>query len=398
MNALRSDRVAAAFAQVDRHVFAPDVPLQEVYAPTTAVKIKYDERGVPVSSVSAPQIQAFMLEQANIQPGMHVLEIGSGGVNAAMLAELVGKTGGVTTMDIDPEITDRAHRLLDAAGYSRVRVACGDAEHGLPEAGPFDVILVTVGCWDIPPALTEQVAEHGRLVVPLRMRGLTRSVALQREAGRLVSHSAELCGFVKIQGQGAHQELTLPLRGDRIGLRFDDDFPANPDRLDGALSTDSVDAWSAVTVASMEPFDTLQLWLATVLPGFCLLTADNDYDPAAEGGPALSEANVRWFPPAFVDDHGDSFAYLISTRRGEDTFELGSRGFGPHARKAATTMSEQIHTWDRAHRHGPSPVIAVDQEGVCMDAVPGTSATRVINKRHSRITISWPAPSSGKAS
>jgi len=390
MNAIRSDRVATAFAQVGRHVFAPGVPLHEVYAPTTAVKTKYDEHGAPTSSISAPQIQAFMLEQANIQPGMHVLEVGSGGVNAAMMAELVGKTGSVTTMDIDPEITDRAHRFLDAAGYSRVRVACGDAEHGLPGTGPFDAILVTVGFWDIPPELTKRLAERGRLVVPLRMRGLTCSVALQREAGRLVSHSAELCGFVKIQGRGAHQELIVPLHGDQIGLRFDDDnIPINPDLLAGALSTDGIDAWSGVTVAGMEAFDTLQLWLATVLPGFCLLTA-NDYDPTTADGPALSDANSRWFPTAFVDDHGDSFAYLISTRRGEDTFELGSRGFGPHGHDAAMNMSEQIRIWDRAHRRDPKPVITVDQDNAGTDAVLDTSAKVVINKRHSRVTISWP--------
>lgn len=278
LHALRTGRVAAVFDAVDRHAFAPNLPLEEVYAATTAVQTKWDEHGHTISSISAPQIQAFMLEQADVQPGMRVLEVGSGGVNAAMLAELIGETGSVTTMDIDPEITDRARTLLDASGYSRVRVVCGDAEHGLPEAGPFDVIMVTVGCWDIPSAWITQLADGGRLVVPLRMRGITRSLALDRDGDRMVSHSAEVCGFVKIQGHGAHQERML-LHGDRIALRFDDDtYPSNPHRLDGVLVTERADAWSEVTVGGMEPFDTLPLWLATVLPGFCLLAVDSNYD------------------------------------------------------------------------------------------------------------------------
>ena len=74
-------------------------------------------------------------------------------------------------MDIDPEVTDRASRLLDAAGYSQVRVVLGDAERGVPEFAPYDRIVVAIGAWDIPPAWTDQLAGGGRMVVPLRMRG-----------------------------------------------------------------------------------------------------------------------------------------------------------------------------------------------------------------------------------
>ena len=70
--------------------------------------VKWDEHGVPISTVSAPELQAFMLEQADLRPGMNALEIGSGGANAAMMAWLVGSEGTVTTVDIDPDVTDRA--------------------------------------------------------------------------------------------------------------------------------------------------------------------------------------------------------------------------------------------------------------------------------------------------
>ncbi len=401
LDAVRTQRVADVFAKVDRHLFTPGTPLEEVYEATTAVRTKWDERGSAISSVSAPQIQAFMLEQADIRPGMRVLEVGSGGVNAAMLAELVGETGSVTTMDIDSEVTGRTRELLDAAGYTGVRVACSDAEHGLPELGLVDVVLVTVGCWDVPAGLLHHLAAGGRMVIPLRMRGITRSLALERDDDHLVAASAETCGFVKAQGLGQHQERMLLLLGDRIALRFDDDNgPAEPGLLDGVLATKRCDVWTGVTVQGREPFDSLPLWLATTLPGFGQLSVDPHYEPAVDGGPEMAVAQGRWFPSAYVDAHGDSLAYLGTRRRDDGLFEFGAHAFGPHADTAADGMTEQIRAWDRDHRDGLGPVIAVwpretsDQE---LSPPQDIAASAVITKRHTRITISWPAPRSSRA-
>ena len=111
-----------------------------------------DRLDAMISSVSAAYIQARMLEQAESQPGMTVLEVGSGGLNAAYIAEIVGEKGHVVSVDIDPEVTDRAARLLDDTGYTgRVAVTAVDAAHGVPD-GPFDAIIVTVGAWDIAPS------------------------------------------------------------------------------------------------------------------------------------------------------------------------------------------------------------------------------------------------------
>ena len=170
---IASKDVEAAFLAVPRHMFAPEVPLEAAYANDT-VRTKRDEHGVTISSISAPWLQAVMLEQAQIRPGMRCLEIGSGGYNAALMAELVGPGGEVTTVDIDADITDRARRYLPAAGYGQVHAVLADAEAGVAEHAPYDRILVTVGVWDIPPAWLDQLVEGGRLVVPLRMRGLSR--------------------------------------------------------------------------------------------------------------------------------------------------------------------------------------------------------------------------------
>ncbi|GAB4001712.1 hypothetical protein GCM10029992_37960 [Glycomyces albus] len=158
LGVLRSERIADAFRVVPRHRFAPGAPLAEVYAARDAVVTKRDEHGVAISSVSAPEIQAFMLEQAAVEEGMRVLEIGSGGFNAALIAELVGPEGQVTTVDIDSDVTTRAAELLGATGYDRVEVVCADASAALPGDGQWDRIIVTVGAWDVPPAWTDRLA------------------------------------------------------------------------------------------------------------------------------------------------------------------------------------------------------------------------------------------------
>jgi protein-L-isoaspartate(D-aspartate) O-methyltransferase len=384
MGAIRGDRVADAFRAVPRHLFAPGAPLETVYAATDSVVVKRDEHGVPISTVSAPELQAFMLEQADLRPGMNTLEIGSGGVNAAMMAWLVGSEGMVTTVDIDPEVTDRASSLLDAAGYSRVNVMLADAENGVPEHGPYDRIIVTVGAWDIPPAWVEQLAPGGRIVVPLRMRGLTRSLALDRDGDHLVSRSAMICGFVRMQGAGAHQERVLPVRGTQIRLRFDDGGPDDPHPLDGVLDTERTEVWSGVPIGRVESFDTLQFWLATTVPGFCLLAADAEQDPVL-----VAEGN-RWFNLAVVD--GDSFAYLTTRPAGPGRVEFGTHAFGPHAPATAEAMVEQVRVWDRDHRAGAGPDFAVWPKDTPDEALP---QGLVIDKRYNRVTISWPAATIG---
>ena len=197
---IRDERVAAAFRTVPRHLFVPQAPLDIAYA-DDVVLMKRNQAGVVISSVSQPSIVALMLEQAGIQPGDQVLEIGSGGYNAALLRELAGPKGSVTTVDIDPEVTDRARALLDQAGYDDVRVVRADGEYGVPDEAPYDRIVVTVTAWDIPTAWIDQLRPGGRIVVPLRVRGQTRAIAFDRVDGHLESRSMTWCGFVCMQGR-----------------------------------------------------------------------------------------------------------------------------------------------------------------------------------------------------
>jgi protein-L-isoaspartate(D-aspartate) O-methyltransferase len=374
-----SSAVEAAIRTVPRHLFAPQAALDKAYAAHDIVVTKRDEHGVTTSSVSAPSIQALMLEQSGIGVGSRALEIGSGGYNAALMAELVGGDGAVTTIDIDPDVVARARSCLAAAGDDQVRVELADGEDGWAPGAPYDQIIVTAGAWDIPPAWVEQLAEGGTLTVPLRMRGVTRSITFQRGDGCLVAQSAHVCGFVTMQGAGAHAERLLLLRGKEIALRFDDGWPAAPELLDGALETPRAQVWSGVRVRRTESFDTLQLWLATTLDGSCHLAVDPQLDTG------LVAPQNRMSCPAVVDS--GALAYLALRKLDETTFEFGAHAFGTGGTALAAVMVDQIRAWHHDHRRGPGPQIAAYPAGTPDEALP---AGLVIPKRHVHLTISWP--------
>ena len=376
-----SNEVEAAFRRVPRHLFAPEVTLEQAYANDT-VRTKRDGDGVTISSVSAPWLQAVMLEQAQIAPGMRCLEIGSGGYNAALMAELVGPAGEVTTVDIDLDVVERARRFLARAGYERVNVVRGDAEHGVPDRAPYDRIVVTVGAWDVPPSWVDQLTGQGRLVVPLRMRGLSRSVSFVREDDHLVSLGHEMAGFVAVQGAGARPERLVLLHGEEVGLRFDDDQPVDADALRMALRRPRVQAWSGVRFGGMEPFDGLFLWLATSLSNFCLLSRART--SVARG--IVDPASLMATPTLLGES---SFAYL--TFREVDpqakTYEFGAYAHGPEAEELAEHLTEQVRVWDEDHRHGPAARIYVYPAGTPAARLP---RGRLIEKHHTTVTISWP--------
>ncbi|MEU3580741.1 methyltransferase, FxLD system [Streptomyces globisporus] len=383
---ISSSEIEAVMRKVPRHAFIPDTPLDKAYDTYAAVITKTDEHGVQLSSVSAPQIQAMMLEQAQVKPGMRVLEIGSGGLNAAYLAELVGWHGEVVTVDIDPVVTERAHRILNEHGYDRVRVLTADAAEPIPELGEVDVVMVTAGAWDIAPAWTAQLKQGGRLVVPLRMRGLTRSVAFTQIPGEhgpyLESVSALICGFVPMQGSTAHREELLLVNGTpEIGLKFDDGLPADPHRLDNAVTFPRHELWTGVVIGLSELIDTLQMAMAISLPGFCTMAVDEDLDTSL-----VAPVNKR-FALAAVED--DTFAYLV-TRRTEDNkhIEYGVHTLGPNAKQFADQVADVLRDWEASRRGGPSPVIRVYPANTSDDQIP---ADRVIDKVHSRVSLSWPS-------
>jgi protein-L-isoaspartate(D-aspartate) O-methyltransferase len=280
---------------VPRHVFVPRAPIEKAYAHDGVVTHPGTD-GRPRSMASAPFVVAQMLEQLDVQPGDRVLEIGAGtGYNAALLAYLAGPDGKVTAVDLDEDVVDAAQQALAAGGYGEVHVVCGDGEYGYPDHAPYDRLIVTAGAWDVPPAWTDQLAAGGRIVVPLRMRGLTRSVALERHDGFLRSRSMRYCGFIPMRGAGHCPEPTLKLSEDiPVLLRLDDRRAVVAEALGRALSHPARHRWLGV----MAPEDELghfEFWLAC-MEGFCRLLAKGD---AVEQG--LVKPMYGWGSMAVID-------------------------------------------------------------------------------------------------
>ncbi|MGX9225905.1 methyltransferase, FxLD system [Streptomyces albus] len=376
-----SPGVEAAMRKVPRHLAVPEASLGDAYSTYNAVVTQEDEHGNHTSSVSAPQVQAMQLEQADVSPGDNVLEIGTNGPNAAYLAELAGSTGQVTTVDIDPAPAARSERFLADTGYTGVNVVVADAEDGYAKHAPYDAIVVTAGAWDIPPAWIEQLKDDGRLVVPLRINGLSRSYRFVRQDDHLVSTSAHVCGFVPVQGAGSHAQQAMQLPGDRgVTLHFDEGPPADPSLLNGVLDTERAETWTGVTVASQEPIGTLQMYLAAHVPTYCSMSIDRELATGRIGPTGLGFSMVA------ID--GANFGYIVVRRDTEKkTAEFGFHAFGPDGEAFAERLADIVRDWGRDYRRGPSPLIAVYPAGTPDDRITGD---RIIDKEHSRISISWP--------
>jgi protein-L-isoaspartate(D-aspartate) O-methyltransferase len=308
---------------------------------------------------------------------MRVLEVGSGGY----IAEIVGPHGTVTSIDIDPDVVARARTGLTRSGHPQVQVIEADGEYGHPGNAPYDAIIVTVEAVDLPPGWTGQLAPGGRLVVPLRLRGNTRSLAFTRRDDQLAATSAILCGFVPMKGAGRHPERRLRLRGDDIVLHIDDDTTTvDVHALAAALDEPRLDVWSPVTTPPGVSFESLLLWLASQPVPFGRLFVDRTRTgdlvaPFAPVSPALLTA--------------DSFAYLALNKIDEETWAFGARAFGPHAEPLADTLLDAVAVWDRDHRHGPEPRYTVHPVG--WTPADDGRVRLVARRRHATIVVTWPA-------
>ncbi|MEO3862895.1 methyltransferase, FxLD system [Acrocarpospora sp. B8E8] len=387
---LRSPRVEDAFRAVPRHVFLPETPLETAYARQVVIT-KRDRDGEAISSASSPSLVTAMLEQLNVQPGHRVLEIGAGtGINAALLAELVGPAGHVTTIDIDDEVTAAARDHLSDAGYPQVEVLCADGADGHPANAPYDRIIVTAGAWDLAPAWWRQLVDGGRLVVPLRLHecGLTRSVAFDHRPGKvsqMVSTSALVCGFLDMRGALAYDEQSIPL-ADGVVLRMN---PADlhttgaPERasygraLAQAMTYPACQRWTGITIGHRDPVEHLDLWLVTSGVRFARIVVTASAQASGIATPAL-----RWSGAALHE--AGNIAYLTLRPTGDATDELGVVAHGPDG---AALTDQTVDLLNRWHAQQPAqPLITAYPAATPDDAMtPGF----VIQRPDSHLAIAW---------
>ncbi|MFC0038568.1 methyltransferase, FxLD system [Actinomadura rayongensis] len=367
--AVESPVVEKALRAVPRHRFLPDAGVEEAYADRPVV-VKRSAGGAPLSSASQPTIVASMLERLAVRPGDRVLEIGTGsGYTAALLRELTGADGEVTTVDVDPDLAAAARERLGAAAT----VVAADGAAGHAAGAPYDRIIVTTGAWDVPPAWWDQLADDGRIVVPLRWRGMTRSVALVRDGDRLVARSADACGFLPMRTADGERSLDLVADG-RVRLVHDEDQAVGADALAAVLDRPRAETWSGVHVTGSDAVHAVWLRLAAAEPGTCALAAR----PAAIDGGLVSPA-LPGTSPAVVD--GPSLAYLATRPAGPDLAELGA--IGHDSGDLTDRMADQIALW---HEAAPAPLLTVHRAGA---EPPKPERGTVVRKRHTTLVLSW---------
>ncbi|MFJ4151925.1 methyltransferase, FxLD system [Streptomyces galbus] len=387
-----SGPVRDALRAVPRHRFAPEVNLADAYdGGDRAVITRRDETGTAISSVSAAWLQADMLESLRLGPGAIVFEAGSGGYNAELIAHAAGPEGRVVSVDIDPWVVRRTRAFLTEAGSGRVTAVEADAALGAPAhlvpRGGFDGSMITYNCWDIAPAWREQLAEGGRLVVPLEMGGYTRAIAFERRGEVLHARRFTYCGFVRDQGHKSRPTPVVPLLDGALALRFDDGPVADTEGLQEALRGRRHEVATGVTMGANAYFGSLQLYAATTLPGFCRLVAHQDPE---EGATAIAKDRDTL---TIIGEASLAYLVHVQTKGGDSPqgkeWEWVAHGFGEQGPELAERLVATARAWDRHIRadnndEHADPLLTLFPAGTPDDALP---AGDVLDKLHCRLVF-----------
>ncbi len=158
---------------------------RHLFVPADQQAAAYEDRPLPIGfgqTISQPYIVAFMTEALALTPADVVLEIGTGsGYQAAVLGELARE---VYTIEIVPELAERARGTLAAQGYRHVHVRSGDGYRGWPEQAPFAKIIVTAAPEEVPPVILEQLAVGGTMVVPVGPQSGVQELRILKKTAR----------------------------------------------------------------------------------------------------------------------------------------------------------------------------------------------------------------------
>lgn len=189
---IRDERVLAAMLNVPRHEFVPPALAAEAYT----------DRPLPIGheqTISQPFMVAAMTAALELSGGERVLEIGAGsGYQAAVLSLLARE---VHTVEMHENLATSAAERLRHLGYDNVHVHIGDGTLGWPDAAPFEAIVVTAAAPGIPPPLAAQLAEGGRLVIPVGTPQEQRLLRVDKHADALTRRELYYCRFVPLIGQ-----------------------------------------------------------------------------------------------------------------------------------------------------------------------------------------------------
>lgn len=188
---IRDPRVLCAMKKVPRHLFVEEALAARAYG----------DYPLPIGekqTISQPYMVALMTEALGPGPEDRVLEIGTGsGYQTAILAELCSK---VYSIERIKALAERAERILKELGYTNFLIRVGDGTNGWKEEAPFDGIMVTAGAPRVPAALLEQLADGGRLVIPIGDEFSQTLTKIVREGDDYHQSTLTGCVFVKLIG------------------------------------------------------------------------------------------------------------------------------------------------------------------------------------------------------
>ena len=186
---ITDERVLQAMARVPRHEFAPERYRDQAY----------EDHPLPIGegqTISQPYMVAIMLEALKLKGTERVLEIGTGsGYVTALLAELAAD---VISIERHWTLADAARELLARMGYKNIRVIAGDGSSGFAEAAPYGAIIVSAAAPQVPRELVDQLADGGRLIIPVGLDDSQQLQLIEKVNGQLRTTLRELCRFVPL--------------------------------------------------------------------------------------------------------------------------------------------------------------------------------------------------------
>jgi len=186
---IRDQRVLDAMLLIPRHEFVPERFRDQAY----------DDHPLPIGyeqTISQPYIVAIMLEALELRPSDRALEVGTGsGYQTALLAQLADR---VYSVERYPSLADEARRVLEHLDCTNASVITGDGTLGLPEFAPFDAIIVSAAASELPTALLAQLAEGGRMIIPVGGADYQELQLVRMIAGEPVVSVREACRFVPL--------------------------------------------------------------------------------------------------------------------------------------------------------------------------------------------------------
>lgn len=193
---IRDHAVIAAMRRIERHRFLP---------PDTSIAEAYGDHALPLElgqTLSQPFVVAHMTTLLGIEPGHHVLEIGTGsGYHTAILAAM---GAAVVSVERHAALSERAQQLLpDLVPEADLTLVVGDGSLGWPDLAPYDRILVTAAAPSLPIALDQQLQPDGRMVIPLGDRHEQVLAVFTRDGDELIRRDDLACRFVPMIGQDA---------------------------------------------------------------------------------------------------------------------------------------------------------------------------------------------------